>query len=194
MGTRHLVCIYHNGRFVVAQYGQYDGYSSGTGMVILRFLLVKGNIECLRENIHFAPPSKPYNGKDDYSSRGAGILKDVGTAHETIDHVFRLDFASDGLFCGWAYVVDLDTGALEVYKGSSGGGTTGGRFGEAGVVQQNLRARFSFDRLPSGEDEFVKACGDEGDEDDEEDAEGEEDEEWMAEGLAEHNAARQQQI
>ena len=29
----------------------------------------------------------------------------------------NLDFAQDSLFCEWAYVVDLDAGVLEVYKG-----------------------------------------------------------------------------
>ena len=192
MGTRHLICIYHNGRFVVAQYGGHDGYPSGAGMTILRFL-TKANIKRLREKIHFVPPPKPWAGEK-YDSRGVAILKDVASARETIDHVFRLDFASNGLFCEWAYVVDLDgEGALEVYKGSNHfHGTTTGRFGEAGVVQQELKATFSFDKLPSAEDEFVKACG--GDDGEDEDADGEEDEEWMAEGLAEHNAARQQQI
>ena len=28
-----------------------------------------------------------------------------------------LDFASDGLFCEWAYVIDLDTRRFEVYTG-----------------------------------------------------------------------------
>jgi hypothetical protein len=87
-------------------------------------------------------------------------------------------------------VVDLDgEGALEAYKGSKHfQGTTAGRFGEADVVQQELKATFSFDELPSAEDEFVKACG--GGDGEDEDADGEE---WTAEGLAEYNAARRQQ-
>jgi hypothetical protein len=81
---------------------------------------------------------------------------------------FTLDFASNGLFCEWAYVVDLDNeGALKVYKGSRDyRGTTAGRFGEAGVVQQELKARFAFGGLPGGEEEFVRACGGYEDEDD----------------------------
>jgi hypothetical protein len=188
MGTRHLVCIYHNGRFVVAQYGQHNGYPSATGVEVLRFLLTKGNIERLRENIHFVPPPKPYN-REDYDSRGVAVLEQIASARKTVDTVFRLDFAKNGLFCEWAYVVDLDDGgALEVYQGSNHfHGATAGRFGEAGVVQQELKAKFAFDQLPSGEDEFVKACGED------EDADAEEDEEWTAEGLTEHNPARQQQ-
>jgi hypothetical protein len=44
MGTRHLICIYRNGRFVVAQYGHYDGCPSAAGTAVLRFLTTKGNI------------------------------------------------------------------------------------------------------------------------------------------------------
>ena len=144
-------------------------------MTVLHFL-TKANIKRLREKIHFVPLPKPWAGEK-YDSRGVAILKDVASARETIDHVFRLDFASNGLFCEWAYVVDLDgEGALEVYKGSKHfHGTTAGRFGEAGVVQQELKATFSFDKLPSAEDEFVKACG--CDDGEEEDGDGEEDEE-----------------
>ncbi|OQO04186.1 hypothetical protein B0A48_10796 [Cryoendolithus antarcticus] len=47
MGTRHLICIYHNGRFVLAQYGQWDGYPDGRGVRILAFLEVPGNVALL---------------------------------------------------------------------------------------------------------------------------------------------------
>lgn len=38
MGTRHLICVYHNGSWVLIQYGQWDGYPPGQGNQILRFL------------------------------------------------------------------------------------------------------------------------------------------------------------
>jgi hypothetical protein len=168
MGTRHLICIYHNGRFAVAQYGHYDGYPSAAGMAVLRFLTIKANIQRLRDNMHFVPPpTKPLGQEGD--SRGVAILNDIATACEPLERVFfTLDFASNGLFCEWAYVVDLDNeGALKVYKGSRDyRGTTAGRFGEAGVVQQELKARFAFGGLPGGEEEFVRACGGYEDEDD----------------------------
>jgi hypothetical protein len=111
--------------------------------------------------MHFVPPPKKPLSQKDHDSRGVAILGDIASASETLERVFStLDFASDGLFCEWAYVVDLDgeEGALEVYKGSREGfcEATVGRFGEVGVVQQVLRARFSFG---GGEEEFVRACG-----------------------------------
>ena len=38
MGTRNLTCVVKNGEFVVAQYGQWDGYPDGNGFKILEFL------------------------------------------------------------------------------------------------------------------------------------------------------------
>lgn len=38
MGTHNLTCVYMNGEYKVAQYGQWDGYPSGQGATILTFL------------------------------------------------------------------------------------------------------------------------------------------------------------
>ncbi|WEW57653.1 hypothetical protein PRK78_003120 [Emydomyces testavorans] len=51
MGTRSLICVWYKGRFVIAQYTQFDGYPEGQGTTILRFLTVAGNIERLKAGI-----------------------------------------------------------------------------------------------------------------------------------------------
>jgi len=38
MGTRHLTIVKHEDEIKVAQYGQWDGYPDGAGMIILNFL------------------------------------------------------------------------------------------------------------------------------------------------------------
>jgi len=38
MGTRHLVAVFKDGHYHVAQYGQWDGYPEGCGLMILRLL------------------------------------------------------------------------------------------------------------------------------------------------------------
>ena len=49
MGTRNLTCVIKDGKYRVAQYGQWDGYPEGQGMNILNFL--KKWIEaCLRKS------------------------------------------------------------------------------------------------------------------------------------------------
>jgi hypothetical protein len=59
MGTRNLVFIFYRGRFVVAQYGQWDGYPEGQGFKIFEFLQDLANIERLKEGLqHIYTPSK----------------------------------------------------------------------------------------------------------------------------------------
>ncbi|KAN0070949.1 hypothetical protein V8E54_011114, partial [Elaphomyces granulatus] len=53
MGTRNLICVYYKGRFVIAQYCQWDGYPEGQGQGILMFLLESGNIERLKEGLQY---------------------------------------------------------------------------------------------------------------------------------------------
>ena len=38
MGTRNLTMVISNGETKVAQYGQWDGYPSGNGVIVLEFL------------------------------------------------------------------------------------------------------------------------------------------------------------
>lgn len=52
MGTRHNITIKHNGKIVLSQYGQWDGYPEGQGKDILNFLLVNGNIDKLKESTY----------------------------------------------------------------------------------------------------------------------------------------------
>lgn len=61
MGTSSLICVWYKGRFVVAQYTQFDGYPEGQGTKILEFLVKKGNIERLKaglENIRVIEPGE----------------------------------------------------------------------------------------------------------------------------------------
>ncbi len=38
MGTRHMIGVVKDGQYKVGQYGQWDGYPSGQGSVVLDFL------------------------------------------------------------------------------------------------------------------------------------------------------------
>ena len=156
MGTRSIVCIYRNGRFVAAQTGRADGHPEVTGLAILHWLVVEGNIQRLLQKIHLVQPP-PYH--DENYQNSFISIKSIATSTSPIKHVCKLDFASEGLWCAWAYVVDLDVGTLKVYQGDNRfRGPMEGRFAEAGVVQQVLKATFAFADLPGFEDEFVQAC------------------------------------
>jgi hypothetical protein len=51
MGTRNLICVFYKGRFIVAQYTQFDGYPEGQGFKILNFLFDPVNIARLKEGL-----------------------------------------------------------------------------------------------------------------------------------------------
>ena len=54
MGTRHLTIVKAGGKLKVAQYGQWDGYPSGQGIDILKYLR-SANLEKYQENLAKLP-------------------------------------------------------------------------------------------------------------------------------------------
>lgn len=146
MGTRHLICVVGNGRYRVAQYGQWDGYPSGQGLSILKFLhspmvsALKNNLDkCawvtsgeyeklwkefgvdINDNNGFVAYDvcdKFYKKHPQFSRDvGADILKIVAQATDKIKLRNDYDFSRDSLFCEWAYVIDFDKNTFEVYQG-----------------------------------------------------------------------------
>lgn len=145
MGTRHLICVVSNGEYKVAQYGQWDGYPSGQGSSILRFLqsdqlaAFKENLpKCswiseddiakywsefgvnIRENgsVSYEIYNK-FSAKYPQLSRdtGADVLKVIASAPDGVKLRNDYDFSRDSLFCEWAYVIDFDKNTFEVYQG-----------------------------------------------------------------------------
>lgn len=146
MGTRHLICVVKDGEYKIAQYGQFDGHPGGQGLQILNFISKKKNLKKFRKalkKVRFID----YDGVDkkfiaDYEANlpsgedfrtakqrmwfesfitrklGAEILNNV--ANSNLDEIIlrnRLNFAADGVFCEWAYVIDFDKKTFEVYRG-----------------------------------------------------------------------------
>lgn len=146
MGTRNLTMVIQKEKPVIAQYGQWDGYPTGQGRVVLEFLeqcnlpKFKKQLEHVRfrnkeddkqieeflESIGCKDgwmnmdQSDLYRKQYQYLSRdiGADILNKVYNAKD--EEIMLGDssyFAADSLFCEWAYVIDLDNEMFEVYKG-----------------------------------------------------------------------------
>lgn len=137
MGTRNVTAVYLDGEFRVAQYGQWDGYPTGQGETIRQFFsrddldldrfksrvrdhvsfLNEDQIELVNRKIKqhggFAEAGVAHLSRD----TGADILNVIYDAEGDIVLNNEIAFIGDGLFCEWAYVVDLDQGVLEVYKG-----------------------------------------------------------------------------
>jgi hypothetical protein len=135
MGTRNLTAVMHNGRYGIAQYGQWDGNPGGQGMTVLSFLrgmdresftakvdatkfLTDGDFEVLQKEYN-AIGAKAFYGKYPELTRdtAAEILAIVATAEPGIGLREEIDFAGDSLMCEWAYVIDLDKDTFEVFEG-----------------------------------------------------------------------------
>jgi len=171
MGTRNLTGVIKNGEYRVAQYGQWDGYPEGQGATVYDFLMGDGNIARLESNLDncrwvtdadYAKARKEIGVEE-----GVGYLtmeqsemwaERFPTLHrDTCATILFLvsqadgnpvvlkndaEFLNDGLFCEWAYVIDLDTRELRVYTDGD----------------KTLMATFSIDAMPDTEDEFFAKC------------------------------------
>ena len=145
MGTRHLIVAIADGNPKIAQYGQWDGYPSGQGATVTKFIVdadmeaFKAKVLELQEEteeewrkqwaefgVDVTQPDTSVNMDvyDQFSEKypqfsrdtGAGILDLVANGKATRVKS-DIEFAADSLFCEWAYVLDLDKGILEVYEG-----------------------------------------------------------------------------
>ena len=185
MGTRNLTAVYLDGEYKIAQYGQWDGYPEGQGMTALNFLrsMDEEKFKSALRNSSFISEDelmalwKQYGAYDngmislydaarmdrDYPQfsrdTGADILYMVQNHPEGLKLQNSISFAADGLFCEWAWVVDLDKRTFEGYKGfGSKPLTEQDRFyflkdlEENGYSGVRLVAEWSIDELPSDED------------------------------------------
>lgn len=147
MGTRNLTMVQLGGKYVVAQYCQWDGYPSGQGKTALTF--ARANLKSKRGREKFASvlakctDADPETVKarymecghdgdewvtmevsDKFKAKWPWLNRDMGADileaiqnSNGLDLHRNVDFAADSLFCEWAYVIDLDANTFEVYKG-----------------------------------------------------------------------------
>ena len=118
--------------------------------------VLRGDVS-VRERMKAACPSMS-------RETSAGILEVVAkaTAEAPVPICLGLEFIHDGLFCEWAYVVDLDAEVLEVFHGlekereGSSQRFKGVDGAEAGWVPALVKA-FAFAELPKKEADFIEA-------------------------------------
>ena len=143
MGTRHLTAVVVDRQFKIAQYGQWDGYFSGAGVKIAKFIETMDFYQ-FKENVrhcNFITPEQVKNKwiecgakpdetfvnfavADKFNQQypeldrniGSGILELVAKQGGMLLQD-EIDFVGDSLFCEYAYVLDLDEEVLELYRG-----------------------------------------------------------------------------
>ena len=147
MGTRHFIGVKQNGAYKVAQYGQWDGYPEGQGKTCLNFARTiadpenrekfaakvraasfitpkeleklwkqygadeKGYVSC--EDADRMKQDHPEYSRD----TGGKILSVIMERPDGIALQNEIGFAADSLFCEYAWVIDLDAGTFEGFKG-----------------------------------------------------------------------------
>jgi len=189
MGTRHLVAVCINGTYPIAQYGQWDGYPSGQGLTVLDFLNRKIDRETFIEKTLATVNADEdwmmkefmacgHDGKSEFVTMdvsmafskkhpqlsrdaGAEILSMVQDGPYGLPLMRRIEFAGDGLFCEWGYVIDFDKNTLEVYQGFQDQPLTPedrfyGFKSPNGYHPIKLMKSWSLDKIPS-KDEFLAA-------------------------------------
>ena len=144
MGTRNLTAVYYKGEYKIAQYGQWDGYPDGQGVVALSFLRERMDLEKFKKALDNTRQiteeefqaaweaagadgsgwvtfevSKQLREMRPELSRDTGAeILDIVQAHpDGIALNGAIEFAADGLSCEWAWVIDLDAGTFECYQG-----------------------------------------------------------------------------
>ena len=143
MGTRNLTAVFMDGEYKVAQYGQWDGYPEGQGATCLVFLRDEMDEAKFREQlgkVHFGSKAEMNSLFEEFGADPSGSISMDNYAkfkkayqelhRDTAAEILKmiqdgkvrllkndLDFAADGLFCEWAYVIDLDKRTFEVYTG-----------------------------------------------------------------------------
>jgi hypothetical protein len=131
MGTRNLTVVKDlEGTTKIAQYGQWDGYPSYSGIKVLEFLRDKVNRDNLLvelQNVQFVGDeevdqlykqfeSTDWENKDFLNAypglhrdTGVGILEIVANSMGPIKTVDNSEFRNDTLFCEGIYEVDFQS-------------------------------------------------------------------------------------
>lgn len=132
MGTRNLTVVKNTaGETKIAQYGQWDGYPSYSGLKALDFLRDEILREGLKQRLtlvefitdeecdklyNASKSSTDWENKDFlnefpglHRDTGVDILLAVASATETLKTIDNSDFRNDTLFCEGVYEVDFST-------------------------------------------------------------------------------------
>ena len=143
MGTRGAFGFYQNGVTKVA-YNHYDSYPDclGSRMATFAQTVCKTKLAEQVTRLKEVPNRPPSNtevvalkqfsnldvGSKDIREWYCLLRKTQGNPEALLEAGFyecALSFLADSLFCEWAYIINLDDGVFEVYRGFQEGPSTG---------------------------------------------------------------------
>lgn len=134
MPTRYLTVVVKDGHTAIAQYGHFDGYPSGKGKEILG-ILRQDTEQYIAKQLHRCVllPDAEYRNyfinhmldeealakahPNFWWEDGAALLKTLLETDLQLTIYSDYSFGYDSIQCEWAYVVDYDIQAFEIYKG-----------------------------------------------------------------------------
>jgi hypothetical protein len=138
MGTRNLFTIVHDGKLKLAKYNQWDGYLNGQGKVLSEFIVEDLDFEALIQGLNrivFISEESPeldsiYNNMNTCNDFDKKMNYPLLTRDTTIKDQLRAisigvlnlltvdasGFKNDGLFCEYAYELNLDSGMISVFE------------------------------------------------------------------------------
>jgi hypothetical protein len=134
MGTRNLTMVFKDGKYVVAQYGQWDGYPDGQGLNALTFLRDQLDREKFFDGLSriCEPDQRLIDRINAHIERGGRVsdicpslsrdtcAKILGVIQESTGPIplrLDVDYAGDSLSCEWIWLADFDKGTFEALKG-----------------------------------------------------------------------------
>ena len=137
--------VLKDGKIKVAQYGQWDGYPTGQGETIRKFLTKDVIWDTFEDKIDAIKEITTKELEDYWSNcgvitkddcvtdeaynkfmtlypelnrdTGAQILELIQNKEKGLKLLSSLAFITDSLFCEYAYLINLDNDTLEVYTG-----------------------------------------------------------------------------
>ena len=137
MGTRGAYGFHKGGRDKIT-YNHFDSYPTGLGADVAAFvcqhtdeelneifdriILVKSgdapSKEQIKECFRFYRPGVSMNTPEEWYSLLRATQGDLEAHARGLRYMIdNADFLRDSLFCEWGYVINLDKGVLEVYRG-----------------------------------------------------------------------------
>jgi len=183
IGTRGIIGFRLKGQDKLT-YNHFDSYPDGLGVNILeeirkvslealkaaaeRIILVQNGKEPSKEQIDECKQWADTAISERTLKEWYCLLRNAqGTLRPYIDGNLRYmidnsDFIKDSLFCEWAYIVNLDTGKLEVWHGFQEAPHPGNRYSEKpdenGYYPCRMIKEYDLNALPGG-NEFVEELG-----------------------------------